>query len=614
MSSARHMAAPSRRRRIIWIVTIVVVAILLVTLWTVIRGLLARDALLGAVPLIGEAKIAVVSGNTTTAESDFAEVKSRADQAATLTSDPIWRSVEIVPGIGPNLRAFREAAGTIDDVANQALPPIGKLASSFTLASFAPKDGAFDLAPFAAAAPQLTKIQKVLDAAHTKADDIDTSGTLPQISAAIRQLKGVVSDASSTVDGLATAARLLPAMLGADGPRDYLLLSLNNAELRTTGGIPGALAVLHTDGGKITLARTASDALIGEFADPVLPLSDAEKTLYQNLPGQFIQDVTMTPDFARSGALAQEMWKRRTGQTVDGVLAIDPVALSYVLDAIGPVQGPSGVQLTSSNAVDVLLNRVYSDIPKPADQDAFFASVTHSIFQKALGGGTSDTKLVDAVLKSASEQRMHLWSAHADEQTLLAGTTLATAEPQKQNGKTALGVYLNDGTGAKMDYYLRAGVGTAAIMCRADNKPYFEARIALTSTAPSDAATSLPEYVTGGGFYGVDPGTIRTNVFVHAPKGTVFYGVKVNGREVSWVAATGSDSVAGVTVLTAPGTTVTIAFEMLGTTSAPTATTLQTTPMSSPAQNSVDNSMSCPVLPDAGHTANALGSDIVTQR
>ncbi len=49
---------------------------------------------------------------------------------------------------------------------------------------------------------------------------------------------------SLTTATAARAVRLLPPMLGADGPREYLLLVQNNAEQRATGGIPGSVVQL----------------------------------------------------------------------------------------------------------------------------------------------------------------------------------------------------------------------------------------------------------------------------------------------------------------------------------------------------------------------------------
>ncbi|WP_420898141.1 DUF4012 domain-containing protein [Cryobacterium suzukii] len=63
-------------------------------------------------------------------------------------------------------------------------------------------------------------------------------------------------ETSATLEGMNRAATLLPAMLGATEPRNYILLFQNPAELRSTGGIPGALELRSTP--LIALNETAS--------------------------------------------------------------------------------------------------------------------------------------------------------------------------------------------------------------------------------------------------------------------------------------------------------------------------------------------------------------------
>ena len=45
---------------------------------------------------------------------------------------------------------------------------------------------------------------------------------------------------------------------------------------------------------------------------------------------------------------------------VDGVVAIDPVALSYVLGAVGPVTMPDGEVVTKDNVVELTESTAYS--------------------------------------------------------------------------------------------------------------------------------------------------------------------------------------------------------------------------------------------------------------
>ena len=85
-------------------------------------------------------------------------------------------------------------------------------------------------------------------------------------------------------------------------------------------------------------------------------------------------------------------------------------------------------------------------------------------------------------------------------------------------------VLLNDGTGAKMSYYLNADVSVQASRCGADGAvEEVTVSLSLASDAPSDVAT-FPRYLTGGGVYGVDPGIVRTLVSVYVPEGFEFIG------------------------------------------------------------------------------------------
>ena len=44
----------------------------------------------------------------------------------------------------------------------------------------------------------------------------------------------------------------------------------------------------------------------------------------------------MSPRFPASAALAAQMWKAKTGETVDGVFAIDPIGLQALIEVSGP--------------------------------------------------------------------------------------------------------------------------------------------------------------------------------------------------------------------------------------------------------------------------------------
>jgi len=116
-----------------------------------------------------------------------------------------------------------------------------------------------------------------------------------------------------------------------------------------------------------------------------------------------------------------------------------------------------------------------------------------------------------------------IWSAHEDEQAQLKGTVLsgeltgATGRPGDAPG-AVVGVYLNDGTAAKMGYYEDLTITGKATACRPDGSQLVHLDVTLTNTAPADAASKLPPYVLGPDKF-VPWGSVQTNVLLYAPLG-----------------------------------------------------------------------------------------------
>jgi hypothetical protein len=592
MVGTRSATKNKNRSVVFWVVVSVAALLLFVFLWLAIRALIARDALLGAVPVAQSISETVLEGDGNSLSRDIDDLQSRTGTAESLTSDPIWHAAEFVPFVGANFTAFREASSMINDVAQNAIPPLERLSKQFDLEALSPIDGRFDLETFENASPMLREASTALDAATEKAQAIDTVNTVSQIGVAVDQVVSLVSRAQEVVNGLDTAAALIPAMLGADAPRDYLLVALNNSELRASGGIVGAMTVVHADNGSISLGTQS--AAFSEFPEPGLPLTDSEVTLYSEVFGTYIQNVTSTPDFARSGELAQALWEKQTGLRVDGVISIDPVALGYILNATGPIDAGSGVTLNSGNATDVLLSGVYQMFDTTRAQDAFFAGVTSKIFTAVTSGAASSSELITAIGRASDENRVHVWSDTPSENELMRGFPIASSLPEVSEDVSGIGVYFNDATGGKMDYYLSSAIQVAAAVCRNDARPNFQVRVKLESRAPLDSASSLPPYVTAGENFGVEPGDISTSIFVYAPEGSVPYSVSIDGQQFAFVAAEESGhSVAGVTVNLDPGQQSEVSFDFVGAVGDPTDVRLVHTPMASPVQTSVGKSLDC---------------------
>jgi hypothetical protein len=533
--------------------------------WIGVRALLAKADLEAAIPLAQAVQDQLVTGDSASAEATAAQLVHHADRASRLTSDPVWRALEPLPGLGVNLVVVRELADTVQDVANDVVVPLTAAAGAIQVETFQPVDGAIDVSPLIEAQPSVALGNTALILAEARISKVDATTSLPEVQKAVERLRGVLDDAGRSVDSVDRAVRLVPQMLGASGPRSYLILFQNPAELRATGGISGAVALMQTDAGQMRLARQVSSTEYTRYDAPVLDLPIETRGIYGDITGRFIQDVNLTPDFVQSAELAREMWRLQFGETVDGVLSIDPVALSYLLRATGPIVLPTGDVLSSDNAVQLLLSDVYARYPDTDEQDTFFAAAAASVFSAVAGGDAEPIALIKALAQAGEENRVLVWSADDDEQGILSGTTLAGGLPISDSETQRFGIYLNDATGAKMGPYLDVQTAVGHVTCRVDRRPIYGVEVKLENTAPADAAEALPRYVTAGGAYGVAAGSVKTTVSVYGAVDMENLGVTRDGAEFGYhPAADAGHPVSGVTVELAPGESTTVLFSWLG--------------------------------------------------
>ena len=265
---------------------------------------------------------------------------------------------------------------------------------------------------------------------------------------------------------------------------------------------------------------------IGTFQRPVLPLSKAEEALYGTGLGRYPANVTDSPDFPRAAELMTEMWQRREGGRIDGVLSVDPWALQLLLRAVGPVQTDAG-RLTGRNATQKLLVDVYRDVPDPLAQDAVFAQAAQQAFEKVRQFAGDPRKLTSALVEAVDTRRIMVWSAKRREQSILEDTRLGQTLRDPTQDSPRIGVYLHDRVGSKTSSFQRVGITTVPASCGTTTSA--RVKVDLRSTVPRDR--DLPPSITGSGTQ-ARPGDLRIQVVVYAPPGWLITGVKASdGRE-----------------------------------------------------------------------------------
>ncbi|WZH38926.1 MAG: DUF4012 domain-containing protein [Microbacterium enclense] len=505
-----------------WILAGAILITCVVAGWVGVRGTMAYQHLVRVQTEAGESTSALAS-DPAGAIPAIGRLSMEASEARRLTSDPIWRAAEQIPWIGPQLITLSTVSASADKLLGGALLPLATAAKDVSLDALRPVDGRIDASPLAQLAEPAREAETQAREAANDVGAIDRTPLVGVASAAVERTGSLLDQSAAAIDALARTAHLLPQMVGQGEQRNYLLLVQNNAEWRSLGGITGTAVLLHIDDGAVSLIETQSaGAIVRDLREPVMTLPPEVVDIYGTRPGRYFHNLTQIPDFTIDGPLAREMYRIKTGLNVDGVIAVDPVVLSYVLEATGPVTLPDGEQLTAGNAAALLMNEVYFRYPDPSAQDAFFAAATGAVFQALLEGRGSAPSLISALYRAGQQHRLLVWSADAADQALLADTTIAGPLPVTDERTARFGVFLNDGTGSKMSYYVKPDVSVTWESCgtsAADGPRSLTLDLTLTNVAPPDAATTLPTYITGEGAYGTAPGTAKVVGNIYVPEG-----------------------------------------------------------------------------------------------
>lgn len=536
--------------------------------WLGSRAAIIKSELEATAQLVPVLKDDIAGGKPQEAGATATQLRAHTAAARDAAGDPLWSLASAVPWLGPNFAAITEVARSADDVATLGVVPLVKVFDSLDWNRLLPSTAGTNLEPLRTASPSVSSAAHAVRASAERLDRIDARGLWPQVAEPLTRAREQLQTVTGALDASADAAQIAPGMLGADRERNYLLMIQNNSEARASGGIPGALAILTLDEGKLTLGAQSSAGDVGTMS-PVLPVDGEQQLIYSERLGEYMQDVNLTPDFPTAAATAQAMWERKTGQHVDGVLSLDPVALGYILDATGPVKITSPellalakdampTELNGKNVVPTLLSDVYAKIASPTVQDVYFAGVAKEIFG-ALSSGKGEAKdLIKGVTRGAAEGRVLVWSGTANEQAIIETYPLSGSIAGKSVAPAQFGVYFNDGTGAKMDYYVKRSVQLVK-ECTGDDYGQVKVRITSTNTAPADAAMSLPAYVTAAGVFGVPAGTVQTNVIAYGPVQANVETATVDGKKTDFAAHRHANRPVGiVTVALAPGQSSTV--------------------------------------------------------
>jgi hypothetical protein len=475
---------------------------------------------------------AVAAQDSVAAKRALSQLQDEFSDAHRRTDGPLWGAAMHLPWVGDDARAVRAVAAVGDDLGKGAMAELVAESGGALRDRLVPRQGRIDIAAVEAIAPVVSRAHRNLNEAAGRLRNADSESLTRWVRPSYDEFLRKVNETDRALSAADRAVRVLPTMLGKDGPRTYLVLFGNNAEIRATGGLPGAFAVIRADQGRLSLARQGAPADVPKFPSPVLPQSASEKAIYYGQIAEYFQDTNFTPEFPRTADLVREMWLRTHQQRLEGVFSVDTVAMSYLLRATGPVDAPGGVRLTSANATRELLSNVYLRLPDDTQQNAFFRDVARLLFNRIIQGVRSTTQLLAAVGQGAREGRVYVHAFDPAVQRSLSGSTVAGELLPGDPRVPEVGVYLNDATGAKMSYYLRTKVRLRSESC-ASGEQQLEGVADFTYSDQGPPVEGLNRFVTGPGTYGTPKGQQLVLIRIYGPKGGQLGNFRVAGTPTS---------------------------------------------------------------------------------
>jgi len=276
----------------------------------------------------------VIKDELTQAEADL-----RALKAEVRPFLPLCRYLSWVPFVGKDVEAaphLLEMAIGVPAAARLALDGLQPLADLLSVDTpDEPSAGGIgeravsvlqaEQSKFSQALAELTKVAE----ARRK---INKGKLSPRLARLIDRLDKYLPLLRSALRGVMIA----PDLLGASEPKSYLILAQNNHELRATGGFISGVGLLRLDKGKITELDYRDSYAVDDLSKPHPPPPEP-LTRYMSAGMLLLRDANWSPDFPSSAQVIESIYQLDQGVVVDGVIAVDLVALQLLVGTIEPI-------------------------------------------------------------------------------------------------------------------------------------------------------------------------------------------------------------------------------------------------------------------------------------
>lgn len=513
-----------KKRPILATVGVLLVLVIAFLAWLGYEAYTAQSSLTATRDSANQAKDALLDGDAAGAEAAAARASDSAEDALSATTSIPFSIAKAVPFLGSPLKSVAQITDVVHGLAVDVLAPASAAGASLNPSSLVEGGGKVDTAALRDAQPVLEQTSAAAEQLSDRAQQVDEPAFLGVVDEARTSLIDQTHDLASLLTNTHIASQLLPSMLGDNGPRNYFLAFQTNAEARGTGGLLGGYGIIRAENGTVRVDTLGSNNEL-EFAKEPIDLGPEYNALWapRNTTIDF-RNSNASPHFPYAAQIWSSMWTEQTGEVLNGAIATDPIALSYILGATGPITLADGEQITADNVVEITLSTAYSRFgDDQAARKAYLQEIAAAVVQKMTTGTAPTRTLLDAVGRAGSEGRISIYSADPAEQAILAGTKVGHTLPDSP--APYANVVVNNAGGNKLDYYLTRDITYSAESCTAGTR---KSTVTATLTNNVDP-NGLTPYVASTFQTTVPFGTNESIVYLYGTQGAKITSMKVNG-------------------------------------------------------------------------------------
>ena len=518
----------------------------------------------------------------------IAQAQRHTSEAKRIAHGSLWKVLSMMPVVGNDVKTLQGMTEVLDDLTQQALPEINTIAQKFDATQLKGGNGSLNLKPICDIQSDFASLSTLLKQQQSTYDNLPKP-KIGLVSKAYQQGKERLGSIVASVGHLNSAMQMMPAILGQNGARTYLIAVQTTSEQRSGGGLVGSLGTLHADQGTVSVGDFHADT---EFLNG--GNGNGEELSVFNGPLPFSLDVRDTfaiPDLSRNAEMLTATWQRSPyASDVDGFIAIDPVFIQKMVEISGNVTLQDGTVLTGKNTAEYLLNTIYKDIPV-AQQDAYFEYIAQTVMNQAFSrlNAAKMMTMARSIGGMIEQRHFYAYTTHAEETKYFQDAGISSREDTPQ-----IGIYLNEQNPSKMGWYIKRKAEVSKTGINKDGSKTYHVRYTLTNTLTAAEKASVNNYILGGVQKGVEnkpvaaSGTSVQRMLFYAPAGGSIGKISSTGdvRDQREATMDGKQLTTNVAYL-APGKSVVFEFDVTTSPKATAELTIDQTP-SGKERNDVD--------------------------